>query len=110
MKRLSMRLICLFSALLTVLSLSACAEDAQKPVGSCVGQEILYEELRFQTLLYLEKHENCSEEELWAGVESALREHYATVALCKEYLPQTIPQGCVQFLSFLSVPVPAGHY
>ncbi len=93
MKRLPIRLICLFSALLLVLSLSACAGDVQKPVGSCVGQEILYEELRFQTLLYLEKHESCSEDELWAGVESALREHYAILALCKEHLPELTPES-----------------
>ena len=88
MKRLAIRLICLLAALLLPLSFVACAKVSREPVGSCAGQEILYDELRFQALLYLEKNENCSEEELRAGVEDALLEHYAIHALCAEYLPE----------------------
>lgn len=93
MKRLAIRLICLLAALLLPLSFVACGKVSTEPVGSCAGQEILYDELRFQTLLYLEKNENCSEEALRAGVENALREHYAILALCAEYLPELSPDS-----------------
>lgn len=81
-----------FTALfLTLVFLScaicSCAPRNGKAVGVCGEYEILYEELRFEALTYLEKNPNCTEDELRAAVELAISERYAVAELCKQYLP-----------------------
>ena len=88
MKRITKPWALLLACLILLLSLTACSAKNQKPVGMCGEYEVLYDELRFHTLMYLEDHPNCSEEELTVAVEDALCRHYAILLLCKEYLPQ----------------------
>lgn len=77
--------------LLTLVFLScaicSCTPRNGKVVGTCGEHEILYEELRFEALTYLEKHPDCTEDELRAAVEQAISERYAVTELCKQYLP-----------------------
>ena len=72
-----------------LLSFSACAGNTQKPVAQIGTEEILYEELRFQVLTYLDKHKDATEEELRAAVTHKLLETYALIALCAEHIPST---------------------
>ena len=45
---------------LVLLTLTACADHSEEPVGSCGPYEILYEELRYHTMTYREEHPDCS--------------------------------------------------
>lgn len=77
----------LLASLLMCGSLYGCGTRNKKAVGICGEYEILYEEVRFEALTYLENHSNCSEEELRNAVEQAILERYAILELCKEYTP-----------------------
>ena len=68
-------------------SVCACAPRNGKVVGACGEYEILYEEVRFETLTYLEKNPNCTEDALREAVETAILERYAIAELCKQYIP-----------------------
>ena len=61
----------------------------KKAVGSCGEYEILYEELRFEVLTYLESNPECDEDTLRRAVEQAIAERYAIAELCKEYAPSS---------------------
>ncbi len=73
--------------ILLTLSFCACGVRSKKAVGVCGEYEILYEELRYEALTYMEKHPDCTEEELREAVERAIRERYAVAELCKQYTP-----------------------
>ncbi len=77
----------LLAGLVLLLTLTACADHSEEPVGSCGPYEILYEELRYHTMTYREEHPDCSEEELQAAVRQELAEQYAILELAAEYLP-----------------------
>ena len=77
----------LLTGLFFLFALSSCAGRSEKVVGSCGDYEILYEELRYETLLYRKDHPDCTEDELQAAVKQALCESYAIPLLCAEYLP-----------------------
>ncbi len=72
---------------LLTLSLCACGVRGKKAVGVCGEYEILYEELRYEALTYMEKHPDCTEEELRDAVERAILERYAIAELCRQYTP-----------------------
>ena len=76
-----------------LLSFSACSGRMQKPVAQVGTSEILYEELRFEVLTYLDKHKNATEEELRAAVTQKLLETHALMALCAEHIPETTPNS-----------------
>ncbi len=86
MKR-AIRLLALCLCLLLSLPLASCSGKNKKVVGSCMGQEILYEELRLETLRYREDHPNATEEEIRRAVEEAIIGRYAVLLLAQEYLP-----------------------
>jgi hypothetical protein len=92
MKR-TIRLLALFLCLLLALPLASCGAKNKKVVGSCAGREILYEELRLETLRYRETHPNATEEEIRLAVEKALVGRYAVLLLAQEYLPGTSIDG-----------------
>lgn len=76
----------LFLALTSlVLILCSCGMRNKKAVGSCGEYEILYEEIRFEVLTYLESNPECDEDTLRRAVEQAIAERYAIAELCKEY-------------------------
>ena len=87
MKKFGKPLALLLALLLLSCSLASCAKKNEKAVGVCGEYEILYEELRYETLTYLAKHPECTEEELRQAVEQAIKERYAVLVLCKEYTP-----------------------
>lgn len=87
MKRITTLLAILLACLIPLLSFTACGAKNKIAVGTCGEYEVLYDELRFQTLMYLEDHPDCTEEELDAAVKDALCRQYAILLLCKEYLP-----------------------
>ena len=68
--------------------LSSCGVGKKRVVGLCGDYEVLYEEVRFEALTYLQENPNCGEEELRAAVEQAIRERYAVLELCREYTPE----------------------
>ena len=86
MKR-SIRLLALCLCLVFCLPLASCAAKNQKVVGSCMGQDILYEEFRLETLRYREDHPDATEEEIREAVTSAIVRRYAVLLLAQEYLP-----------------------
>ncbi len=91
------RLILALLALLAItVTLAACASKDQKPVANVGQWEILYEELRYETLAYLSTHENATEEELRAAAEQAIKETYAILALCAERLSLSVETDSVQ--------------
>ena len=75
---------------LLTLSLGSCGVRGKKAVGVCGEYEILYEELRYEALTYMEKHPDCTEEELRDAVERAILERYAIPELCKQYTPSAL--------------------
>ena len=86
MKR-AIRLLALCLCLVFCLPLASCAARNQKVVGSCMGQDILYEELRLEALRYREDHPDATEEELREAVTSAIVNRYAVLLLAQEHLP-----------------------
>ena len=71
-----------------VMLFASCGVGNKRVVGLCGDYEIQYEEVRFEALSYLQENPDCSEEELLAAVEQAIRERYAVLELCKEYTPE----------------------
>ena len=94
---------------LAVLCTALCAcsdakkEQEQKPIGTCVGYDVLYEELRYVTLSYRQKYEQMYgetvftdpttaalyREEFEATVWRVMRNNYAVLALCKDYMVES---------------------
>ena len=87
MNRLKKSVAVLLTIASLLLLLTACGNKNERTVGFCGEYEILYEELRFEALNYLQSNPDCSEEELWEAVEQALLERYAILELCKEFTP-----------------------
>lgn len=85
MKRLSGLLVLL--SIVTLLS--SCGGSYKKPVATVGEQELLYEELRFEVLTYLDDHKDATEEELRAVAEQRLKETCALLSLCAEHIPET---------------------
>lgn len=75
------------AVILLLLPLTSCGKKNEKTVGMCGEYEILYEEVRYEALTYRHKHPDCTEEELRAAVEQAIRERYAVAVLCAQYTP-----------------------
>lgn len=75
------------AVLFLLLPLASCGKKNEKAVGACGDYEILYEEVRYEVLTYRHKHPDCTEEELRAAVEQAIRERYAVAVLCAQYVP-----------------------
>jgi len=106
MKKWIQLLACLL--MLTTLSslLFACGDDnteqEQKVIGSCMGYDVLYEELRYVTMSYKEKFEATYGEGIWDNPETAeqyrakleetvwgiMRNNYAVLALCADYMDE----------------------
>ncbi len=76
-----------------LLLLTSCSQDLKKPVGTCGGREILMEELRHYALTHLDKHPDCTEEELRTAVGEEFCEQYALLSLFAEYLPDRSIDG-----------------
>ena len=92
-----------FRLILTMLALlvftvtaAGCSSKDQKPVANVGQWEILYEELRYETLAYLSTHKDATEEELRAAAEQAFKETCAVLALCAERLSLSIESDSVQ--------------
>ena len=88
-----MKLLKKFAAWLLILAsfamlLTSCGVGNKRVVALCGDYEISYEEVRFEALTYRQENPDCSEEELLAAVEQAIRERYAILELCKEYAPE----------------------
>lgn len=94
----------LIALLLAVaLLFAACSGDREmkKAVGTCGEREILYEELRYVVMTYREAFESTYGEGIWEDPEASarylpelretvlrvLRNNYAVLALCDEYMP-----------------------
>lgn len=75
------------------LLLTSCGVANKRAVGLCGDHEILYEEVRFEAMSYRQSNPDCSEEELRSAVEQAIRERYAILELCKEFLPEVSPNS-----------------
>lgn len=104
MKRINRLLACLLALLMLSSLLIACGDAAteqeQKVIGTCAGYDVLYEELRYVTLSYKEKFEATYGEGLWSNPETAaqyrekleqtvwgiMRNNYAVLALCGDYM------------------------
>ena len=93
MKQVQRTLIFALAGVLLALAFVSCSKPEKKVVGSCGGYNILYEELRFETLTYRSQHPDCTEEELEAGVKAALCKTYALLSLCAEHMPERDPDG-----------------
>lgn len=76
----------LLLSLLMLLLCSACANRNEKAVGVCGTNNILYEELYFEVMTYLEDNPDCSEEDIRSAVEANVRSRYAVLSLYETHL------------------------
>ena len=95
-------MLCLIGTALCACS-DAQKEQEQKPIGTCVGYDVLYEELRYVTLSYRQKFEDTYGEGIWDNPETAalyreefeatvwrvMRNNYAVLALCQDYMVES---------------------
>lgn len=100
MKKLK-RILVAALAIVCLLVGTSCSETKkqQKPIGTCAGYEVLYEELRYVTLLYKDMLEATYGEGIWedpttaeqyrAELEEAVRSNllnnYAVLAACRHH-------------------------
>jgi len=94
--------LCLIGTALCACS-DAQKEQEQKPIGTCVGYDVLYEELRYVTLLCRQNFEAKYGQDVWNNPETAalhreefeatvwreMRNNYAVLALCQDYMVES---------------------
>ena len=92
----------MLSALLIACGGDDSTEQEQQVIGSCAGYDVLYEELRYVTLAYKDKFEATYGEGIWDNPETAeqyrasleetvwgiMRNNYAVLALCADYMDE----------------------
>lgn len=108
MKQIKRMLACLLAITMLFTFLPSCSDEdeataqEQKVIGTCVGYDVLYEELRYVTLLYKEKFEATYGAGLWSNPETAAQyrakleatvwdnmcNNYAVLALCGDYMDE----------------------
>lgn len=109
---------CLLLATCLLSFLSSCSDrkQEQKAVGTCIGYDVLYEELRFVTLTYRDMLENTYGEGIWddpvtaeehrAELESMvmrnLLNNYAVLAACNYYMGDAMKAGAMEDEDILS--------
>ncbi len=104
--RMIKKTLCVLLAAVLLLSLfCACSgekREQQRVIGTCAGYEVLYEELRYVTLTYKDLFEATYGEGIWENPETAaqyraeleatvwgvMRNNYAVLALCADFMPE----------------------
>lgn len=105
MRMIKKTLCVLLAAVLLLSLLCACSgekREQQRVIGTCAGYEVLYEELRYVTLTYKDLFEATYGEGIWENPETAaqyraeleatvwgvMRNNYAVLALCADFMPE----------------------
>jgi len=98
----------ILTVLLLILPLCGCSEKPmEKAVGTCAGYDVLYEELRYVTLSYRDAFEETYGEGIWDDPVTAekyraeleetvlrvLRNNYAVLYACSQYMPDVTPDN-----------------
>ena len=104
MKRSKKLLAAVLATVLLLSVLGACTpaevKAQQRPIGTCAGYDVLYEELRYVTLSYKDILASAYGETIWDTPESAeqyreelervvwqmMRNNYAVLAACQDYI------------------------
>ncbi len=105
MKQTKRLIACALALIVLCTALAGCAKQKeQRVIGTCAGTDVLYEELRYVTLLYKDAMASTYGDDIWDTPESAeqyrkeledtvwrmMCNNYAVLAACRYYAPHIL--------------------